>query len=222
MDPALSRIKPVHGPAVAAGTRITVFGDGFVNTSHLQCRFGADSVPATYKSDREITCDTPPLDETDDDGSGRMTWRALSEQYNRYPDPLHGSRRLFPTAHYYPLYLSRLVAVEVSNNGQDWTDSGITYLYQADSIVTSIFPGMGMEMSGTPLFVVGRNFVNSTALRCRIGPHILKATFLRRELLLCFAPSQPTRELDQGVLTHNRVSTPNFAHAPEARFVLYM
>ena len=97
-------------------------------------------------------------DETDDDGSGRMTWRALSEQYNRYPDPLHGSRRLFPTAHYYPLYLSRLVAVEVSNNGQDWTDSGITYLYQADSIVTTIFPGMGMDMSGTPLFVVGRNF----------------------------------------------------------------
>lgn len=216
-DPALSRIVPVHGPAVKAGTRVTIFGDGFVNNSLLQCRFGADTAPAVYRSDHEITCDTPPLDESDDNGSGRMTWRALSEQYNRYPDPLHGSRRLFPSAHYYPLYLSRLVAVEVTNNGQDWTDSGITFLYQADSAVITVSPTVGTDVSGTPLFVVGQNFVNSTALRCRIGPDVVEGTFLRRELVLCFAPARPTREFDQGLYTHNRVATPDFAHAPGAR-----
>ena len=120
-DPVLSRIMPVSGPAIAAGTRVTVFGDGFVNTSLLQCRFGRDLVPGIYVSDHEIACESPPLDEDETtDGSGAMTWTALSEQYTRYSDPSHPrklgveSRKLFPSAHYYPLYLSQLVAVEVA------------------------------------------------------------------------------------------------------------
>jgi len=230
-DPALSRILPVSGPAQTAGTRVTVYGDGFVNSSLLQCRFGADVVPAEYISDHEITCDTPPLDEEPispyadaekhpgtGDGSGAMTWTALSEQYTRYPDPMHRSRKLFPEAHHYPLYLSQLVAVEVSNNAQDWTDSGITFLYQADATVKSVAPAAGLlDTAGGALWVVGNHFVNSTSLRCRIGPRVVNATFLRPELVLCFAPSQAEREPDQGSWQHARLRNPDFNHPPGVR-----
>ena len=46
-DPALSRLSPVGGPALAAGTKVTVYGNGFVNTTLLTCRFGKRVVPGT-------------------------------------------------------------------------------------------------------------------------------------------------------------------------------
>ena len=52
-----------------------------------------------------------------------MVWQPLVAHENRDINPTTGSVKLFPTSHYYPLYLSKLVHVEVSNNGQDFTDS---------------------------------------------------------------------------------------------------
>jgi hypothetical protein len=207
-DPALSRIDPVAGPASAADTVVSVYGAGFVNSTYLTCRFGATLTYATFISSNYIQCPTPALDGIFSNGSdgrsGGMQWLALSEQFSRLPDPkvslvprvsgivgwnVDGPRnRLFPSAWNYPLYLSRLVSVEVSNNNQDFTDSGITFLYQADATVTAITPTSGFINAATPLVVLGRHFVNSTLLRCRVGPYVSAATFLSPELVLCFAP----------------------------------
>ena len=207
-DPALSRIYPVSGPAVAADTMVAVYGSGFVNSTYLTCRFGATLSYATYVSSNYIICPTPALDGIVKNGtggsSGGLQWLALSEQFSRWPDPTVSSTRrvstivgwnvdgprtrLFPSAWNYPLYLSRLVMVEISNNQQDFTDSGITYLYQADASVGGVIPSNGFTNEQTPIAIVGTHFVNSTLLRVRIGPYVIIPTFLSTELLLCFAP----------------------------------
>ena len=145
-DPELSRIDPVSGPARVAGTSVNIYGSGFINTTSLTCRFGRTNTKAYYVSSNYIVCPSPQLDEG---LSGGMTWTALSEQFNRVRDPKYqntifgeGQRAeaLFPGAYFYPLYLSRLVTVEISNNNQDFTDSGINFLYQQDAFVESILP----------------------------------------------------------------------------------
>ena len=123
-----------------------------------------------------------------------LTWKDISVQANRMPDPHHGSRLLFPSAHFYPLYLSKLVRVEVTNNGQDFTDSGIVFLYQRDAEVTGVTPNVGQDTGATSLFVSGTHFVNTTSLRCRIGPNVAPATFITSELVLCFAPPFSTMQ----------------------------
>ncbi|GMH75263.1 hypothetical protein TL16_g06701 [Triparma laevis f. inornata] len=208
-DVRLSRVYPVSGPATTAGTQVRVYGNGFRNVSTNLCRFGLTEVPAEYVSDHEVVCDTPVLHPD----SGGLRYLALSEQYNRYPDPAHGSRRLFPTAHHYPLYNSRLVAVEVTNNAQDYSDSGITFLYQDDTLVTNL-SGSGPYNGGTPLFVSGKNFVNSTSLVCRIGHSVVDAVFITRDGLLCFTPPQPFFESEHGYSSHGNIrDDANFPHA---------
>jgi hypothetical protein len=139
------------GPARRGQTEVNVYGSGFVNTTLLTCRFGYGITIAKFITSSYIICPTPPLlDENGDDGV--MIYTALTEQFNRYPDPYvisnyhvtgKTSSALFPEAHFYPLYLGRLVTVEVSNNNQDYTYSGINYLYQADAVVKSINPSSG-------------------------------------------------------------------------------
>lgn len=110
----------MFGPAQAAGTAVTFYGRGFVNSTDLACRFGfAPPVPAHFVSPKEIFCESPPLgapvakqhgDELKEHG---LDWSALSEIRQRDPNPLTGSRNLFPRAHFYPLVLQHAVGVEV-------------------------------------------------------------------------------------------------------------
>ncbi len=119
-EQALSRITPVSGPAEAAGTAVTFYGRGFVNTTGLACRFAlAPPVPATFVSPNELFCESPPLfsavgeNGTDGDDTGGLMWSSLSEIWQQESDPLTGSRQLFPGAHHHPLFSQRAVGVEV-------------------------------------------------------------------------------------------------------------
>jgi hypothetical protein len=230
-DIALSRISPVAGPAKNAGTKVNVYGTGFVNSSYLTCRFGGQLSPGIYVSSNYIICPTPTLDET---AGGGLHYTALSEQFNRWTDPVVGTAystrrlsasqlvaeqrvlaedksklRLFPTAYFYPLYYNRLVNVEVSNNMQDFTDSGINFLYQADAVVESILPNSGQVNTRTPIVVKGNNFVNSTLLRCRIGEYISVPTFLAPDLVLCFTPRIPLITYDHAYIRDRNTQNPN-------------
>lgn len=218
-DPALSRISPVSGPAFAAGTQVSVYGSGFTNTSYLTCRFGGTTTPGTYVSSNYITCLTPPLDLV---ASGGLKSSALSEQFNRLPDPANAALnlvgkdrlKLFPTALNYPLYPQRLVNVEISNNNQDFTDSGINFLYQIDATVESVLPNVGQVNTITPIVVKGTNFVNSTLLRCRIGEYISTPTFLAPDLVLCFTPRIPLITYDHAYIRDRSTYALN---TPQAR-----
>ena len=218
-DPALSRINPVSGPARAAGTLVSVYGSGFVNSSLLTCRFGGTSVFGRFVSSNYVICPAPVLNEA---ASGGMHYEALSEVFNAYPDPVNyllgltgGNRnKLFPSAYFYPLYLSRLVTVEISNNNQDFTFSGISYLYQQDAVVDSVLPNTGQVNQRIPIAVKGNNFVNSSTLRCRIGEYISVPTFLAPNLVLCFTPETPLISYSQGYVRDRQTQSTD---RPEAR-----
>ena len=119
---AISRITPISGPAEAAGTEVTFYGRGFVNTTRLACRFAlAPPVPATFISPNKLHCESPPLflavtDEGEEvDDTRGLRWSSLSEVWQREANPLTGSRQLFPRAHFYPRVSQRAVGVEVSS-----------------------------------------------------------------------------------------------------------
>jgi len=210
-DTRLSRIMPVNGPAVHAGTLVDVYGDNFRNTSATLCRFGLVEIPAVYISSHQLKCETPPLHED----SGGLWYVALSEQYNRYPDPAHGDVKLFPTAHHYPLYYSRLVSLEVTNNGQDYSDSGITYLYQEDAVVSGVYNNHGPFSGDTPIFVHGDNFVNSTLLTCRIGGAVVDAVFMNQQTIMCFTPPRSAVESKHNYLSHGEIRSETMPHAQD-------
>ncbi|KAI9998049.1 hypothetical protein PInf_002383 [Phytophthora infestans] len=163
-EQGIRSIIPTFGPAHAAGTRIDVDGVAFVNSSLLSCRFGYVVTP----------------------GDGGLMAASLPEYRNQYVDPNVGSFYLFPDAHYYPQYFTRLVSIEVSNNQQDFSLSGINFLYYQDETLEAIAPAQAFD-SHEPLsiFAYGRNFINTTALTCRLGLQTVPATFVTSKLLLC-------------------------------------
>ena len=129
----VNRIVPLCGPAMKAGTNVHVFGEKFVNSTSLHCRFDAISVPATYVNSSTIYCSAPPV----------PTETLESMQIERYyPQTMKG----------------RLVQFEVSNNGQDFTSSGLEFLFLKDIEVTSISRKEGPSLGDTPIFISGTNF----------------------------------------------------------------
>lgn len=73
-------------------------------------------------------------------------------------------------------------------NGQDYTDSETTFLYQADASVHNVSLSAGLDPGGFGLFITGEGFVNSTSLSCRVGGSNTPATFLSSTVVLCFVP----------------------------------
>uniref|UniRef100_A0A7S2LSA9 IPT/TIG domain-containing protein n=1 Tax=Leptocylindrus danicus TaxID=163516 RepID=A0A7S2LSA9_9STRA len=181
-------ITPKSGPALAAGTVVHVRGENFQNSTSTLCRFGLSEVPAIFIDHQQLHCHSPPIDEDD------LRWLALSEQYVCRTDACE-ENLLFPGSYHYPQYRGKIVEIEVTNNGQDFTDSGFSFLYQYDVKVKSVHNSAGPSTGGTPIFVTGENFVNNTSISCRVGQQIVKACFLTRESILCFSPAHSHADL---------------------------
>ena len=135
-----------------------------------------------------MKCRTPPLDRAARLWAG--VFSLVSTGGTRTPSPV---RLAHPGSHWYPHYAQRLVKFDISNNGQDFSDSGLTYLHEAPATVESVSPpprgvSVGNEESRPGLFITGSNFVNSTTLRCRVGEDVLPATYLLPSLVMCFPP----------------------------------
>ena len=92
----------------------------------------------------------------------------------------------------------------MTNNGQDYTNNSLTYLYQQDIVLQHLINDHGPTFGGTPIFVTGTGFVNTTSLKCRIGHHVVSAHFLSKESILCFTPPQniiePAHDLNHALL----------------------
>lgn len=67
-------------------------------------------------------------------------------------------------------------------------------MFQNDIEISFIHGSKGQQLGGTPVFVYGSGFVNSTSLSCRFGNKICFATFLGKDIILCFAPPQAHNE----------------------------
>ncbi|CAN0054030.1 unnamed protein product, partial [Heterosigma akashiwo] len=90
-----------------------------------------------------------------------------------------------------PPYHARegLVALEVSNDGREWSASGQQFYYAPDASAVELWPKRVRPTGQLPIYVVGANFLNTTALSCRFDSRAVRATFVSEELLVCHAPS---------------------------------
>ena len=192
-------IYPVAGPAKLTGTEVLVQGNNFVNSSSLICRFGDIEVPAYFYSTSELGCCTPSIIWEDE-----LEWISLHDHLIGFDSNTH--ERLFPKAHFYPLYLSKLVDVEISVNSQDFSQSGLKFLYQSDISIQYVGSNEGPPSGGTPVFVQGTGFVNNTNLSCRFGDRKVSATFLNRNEILCFSPPQIKRVKDHELRSRRKLS----------------
>jgi len=67
--------------------------------------------------------------------------------------------------------------LEVSMNGIDWSDTGFTFAYYEEPVMTKITPDMGSIGGGEVVYIVGEKFSNNTDhfyFRCRFTPTTLQ------------------------------------------------
>ena len=183
----IHHFHPTFGPR--SGSRsLHIHGENFRNNSLTTCRFDDIQVPTLFINTTEIHCETPTLNSTN------LIWQGLNE----IPLDTNDGTVMFPIGHNYPSYLGRAVAVEVSNNQLDFTDQTIQYWFYEDAELSFLSPTTGPYWGGTPIFMKGSNFINSTSLSCRIGAWKTKAQYLDRTSALCFTPPQALVEADAG------------------------
>lgn len=171
----VSAIRPSSGP-LRGGTKVTVIGSNFRNTTNLVARFissgisntvtekenvfGATSttVPARFVSTEELTVEAPS-------------------------SPLDSEGGLF--------------FVEISSNGFDFVPRRSSPLFSYDAsepFVEELHPVVIRESGGVLLSIRGTSFPETypSTLACVFGDNILVLAFRHSsELLTCVAPSRP-------------------------------
>ena len=187
-DESIHRLHPNFGPR-SGGHSLYIYGENFRNDSLTTCRFDNVEVPALFINATEIHCISPAINSTN------LQWQGLDEIALNDKD----GTPMFPTGHNYPSYLGRAVAVEVSNNRLDFTDQAIQYWFYEDAELSFLSATTGPYCGGTPIFMRGSKFINSTSLSCRIGAWKTKAQYLDRTSALCFTPPQALVEVDVGL-----------------------
>lgn len=68
-----------------------------------------------------------------------------------------------------PPHLPGLVKVEVTVNGQDWSDNGVMMEYRPAIMLQDIHPLMGPRRGGTELMIRGSNYRETDLISCHFG-----------------------------------------------------
>ena len=174
-------IRPLSGPALH-DTEVHIFGSGFYDAPSSSCKVGSSVLILVYVNENELVCTLPALSSQES-----LMWLKLPSQVN--------SRRPLLQVAYdaetydYPLYKSLLVSIDVSLNGQEYVDTGLKYLYQEEVNVIGISRTVGPMIGGTPVFILGSGFVNSSKLACRYADISSRAIFLTRNVIMCPSPA---------------------------------
>jgi hypothetical protein len=94
--------------------------------------------------------------------------------------------------------ISHPVSFEVSQNGVDWSETGFTFSYYEEPIMTDIYPDMGSVAGSEDIFIKGEKFANisdQSNFLCRFTPttvqmpaKIVKAKYLNTTTILCTSP----------------------------------
>lgn len=109
------------------------------------------------------------------------------------PASFEGSNRIVCVAPPAPRLFLGFVPVEITNNGQDFSRSGVAFQYQPQQVVTAVKPLSGPDTGGTVVSVFGVNFVASSVAACRFGAGTapVSARWLSSSLLECVSPRSP-------------------------------
>jgi hypothetical protein len=95
------------------------------------------------------------------------------------------------------------VAVEVSNNGFDWTSAGIVFAYEASARLDYVAPRRGSVDGGSTLRLTGSQMPNTEALSCRVGTisHI-SARWISDTASSCHIPAHAEGVVPVGLQSH--------------------
>ena len=80
-------------------------------------------------------------------------------------------------------------AVEISNNGIDFSGNGLQYEVTEPVVLEHLLPSTGGSDGGTQIQVMGSGFINSTLLACRFGNNLVPAVFKSTFHVSCIAPA---------------------------------
>lgn len=80
------------------------------------------------------------------------------------------------------------VRLAVSTNGQQFTDTGLTYTYQPEAAVSSISPSSGSVHGAVYITVSGVGFVNTTDIACLVGDRLGEAAYVDPTTVRCQVP----------------------------------
>ena len=88
-----------------------------------------------------------------------------------------------------PVHAAGSVVVLLSMNGQQYSESGVSYTYQAGATVSYISPTVVLSEGGTPLTVHGSGFSSASeslgVLTCRIGSVVRRAVWASGSAIVC-------------------------------------
>jgi hypothetical protein len=80
------------------------------------------------------------------------------------------------------------VIVSVSNNGFDFPNSLVLFLFSPLVRVFSLFPSSGSVSGGTKVGIMGSSFLNTSSLFCRFGHQETPANYISSTSIECQAP----------------------------------
>lgn len=95
------------------------------------------------------------------------------------------------------------VVVSVSNNGFDFPDSMVLFLFSPLVRVFSLFPSSGSESGGTKVAISGSSFLNTSSLFCRFGHQETPAIYFSSTSIECQAPRSNSGFVEVEVTTNH-------------------
>ena len=87
-----------------------------------------------------------------------------------------------------PTHPEGIVALALVAPGLGSATEMAQYAYHDELEVLGLQPSRALDSAMTPVFVRGRNFVNTSSLGCAFGAQRTNATYINNETLLCTAP----------------------------------
>lgn len=114
------------------------------------------------------------------------------------------------------------MAVEVSNNGQDFSDDGVLFFYEETIQILSLSPSSLSVVGGVTVTIIGTNFFLTypSILACRFGEVEVPGTYISAEQLTCTAPPQDNPGIFSLEVTVNGVDYSNDGFTVEYRPVV--
>ncbi len=95
------------------------------------------------------------------------------------------------------------VIVSVSNNGLDFANSVVLFLFSPVVRVFSLFPSAGSETGGTKVGLTGSSFLNTSSLFCRFGHQETPAVYISSTSIECQAPRSTSGAVAVEVTTNH-------------------
>lgn len=81
-----------------------------------------------------------------------------------------------------------IAPLAISTNGQQFTDTGLTYTYQPEAAVSSISPRSGSVHGGTYITVSGAGFLKTADMACLVGDRLGEAAYIDPTMVRCSVP----------------------------------